>query len=601
MKKLLFAITAILSLGVSAQYNQSLDCFNSSTSSKKRPNDYEHLSAPDSLGNRIQLKMPKILQKSLSAAEIPYPIIFIHGLNSYSKTWDNTTDWMDLQYGLTYGGRMDYCLNFDDNDRYANTYFYPFPGADIAAFSSTLINGDYYYLNFDVGYNGSFHPDWTSFDYVHSDQAAITKQGNALKDAINKVLTKTGKQKVIIFGHSMGGLAAREYLQNPALWQSDGEHHVAKLITTGTPHGGSNSTGFGTEFLLGFDKKSEAIRDLRHYYRFSEEDGVYLYGGLELQDGSMHMNDNITLDGIDFHNVDVNCNGITGEIITGLNQKSIPTNLDYACIIGRCWDCLSGSIFGDGVVGDFQAHLTNYYNLNVNPVFNTFYYNKSGTIEIHGKLTEQNYENMQGLDEPNELELAYGIEVNKTYKGFNTIQPTGGYINDIDYYKFSVSTRSNINVVINDINLSNLKACIVDGSYNIVGDIFSSNGLSSINYTQELNPGNYYFRIFGEPNSTSYLHPYLFRLNQEVIITNVTSEVNSSTIHVFPNPTNNYINIQGVINETAVRIYDLNGKTLINIEIVKDQTIDVSYLKSGLYTIEVATEGKKTTKKVVIN
>ena len=48
----------------------------------------------------------------------------------------------------------------------------------------------------------------------------------------------TNKDKVILFGHSMGGLCAREYLQNSSNWQTDGSHHVAKLITRGTPHGG---------------------------------------------------------------------------------------------------------------------------------------------------------------------------------------------------------------------------------------------------------------------------------------------------------------------------------------------------------------------------
>jgi len=27
----------------------------------------------------------------------------------------------------------------------------------------------------------------------------------------------------------MGGLTARAYIQNPDFWQSDGQHHIAKL------------------------------------------------------------------------------------------------------------------------------------------------------------------------------------------------------------------------------------------------------------------------------------------------------------------------------------------------------------------------------------
>ena len=63
-----------------------------------------------------------------------------------------------------------------------------------------------------------------------------------VKWAIYYVLQLTGRDKVILMGHSMGGLAAREYLQNPSNWQLDGQTHVAKLVTTGTPHGGSNAS-----------------------------------------------------------------------------------------------------------------------------------------------------------------------------------------------------------------------------------------------------------------------------------------------------------------------------------------------------------------------
>ena len=65
--------------------------------SKSRPLDFEYLSAPDSLGIRHQLKTPNTNNKNslIGNIKIPYPIIFIHGLNSNSSTWDNTTNFMD--------------------------------------------------------------------------------------------------------------------------------------------------------------------------------------------------------------------------------------------------------------------------------------------------------------------------------------------------------------------------------------------------------------------------------------------------------------------------------------------------------------------------
>ncbi|MEI6738503.1 MAG: alpha/beta fold hydrolase, partial [Pseudomonadota bacterium] len=40
------------------------------------------------------------------------------------------------------------------------------------------------------------------------------------------MLNVTGKDKIILVGHSMGGLAARQYLQR--LTQPDGKKHVGK-------------------------------------------------------------------------------------------------------------------------------------------------------------------------------------------------------------------------------------------------------------------------------------------------------------------------------------------------------------------------------------
>ena len=185
---------------------------------KQRPADYEYLSAPDSTGKRTLLKTAvSHSEKNVQSNNIklPYPIIFIHGLNSNADTWAATANFMISQYGLAVGGRFDYCLNYDGNNTIANTNFYPTANADIAVFTGTWIAGDFYYVNFDVGNDGVYSPAVLASDQVWSNQSAVAKQGMALRDAIYRVLQLTGREKVILMGHSMGGLAAREYLQNP--------------------------------------------------------------------------------------------------------------------------------------------------------------------------------------------------------------------------------------------------------------------------------------------------------------------------------------------------------------------------------------------------
>ena len=325
---------------------------------KERPIDYENFSISDSFRIRIPLKKPSF--NKTTGILLPYPIIFIHGLNSNSNDcWDVTTNWMDSQFGTNYGGRFDFCLNYDGNYNFANTNFYPTTGADIAIFTPTLSAGDYFYINFDVALDGAVNTT-SSYTYnFKSNQQAVVKQGKAIKWAINRVLQITGRDKVILMGHSMGGLAAREYLQNINNWQSDGKHHVAKLVTTGTPHGGSNASLSILNSLVNIDNQSEAVRDLRTSYYYSGSPGVYLFGGYET---NSVMNDMLAYN---FRNVDVNCNGITSEYVTGLNQKNRPVDLDYSCIIGTA-NILNG---GDYVVDNEMADINNYYSNTTTNVF----------------------------------------------------------------------------------------------------------------------------------------------------------------------------------------------------------------------------------------
>ena len=56
---------------------------------------------------------------------------------------------------------------------------------------------------------------------------------------IDEVLAATGATRLILVGHSMGGLVARAYLRR------HGAARVLRLVTLGTPHGGSELARFG--------------------------------------------------------------------------------------------------------------------------------------------------------------------------------------------------------------------------------------------------------------------------------------------------------------------------------------------------------------------
>lgn len=557
--------------------------------SLSRPADFEYLSAPDSNGVRTPRRFP-ISTKSTSDTKLPYPIIFIHGLVGSSSSWDKMAGFLIDNYGLTDGGLMNYCLNYDGDNSKANTFFAPIPGADLEWWNTDFIKGDFYRLNFDVGIDGSINPNGSEFD-CWSNQQAIVKQGIAVKWAIYDVLEKTGCDKVILMGHSMGGLSAREYIQNPHLWQSDGQHHVAKLVTTGTPHGGSNLTDFGigiSEIFQGINEKMDATRDLRTKYRFSQDSGVYLFGGVE----SNNTIRNSLLS--DYYNVDVNCNGVYGETILGLNQKDLPQDIDISCIVGDCPDCfLDATEFGDGVVSGYSANLNNFYDL---PYLNLFYSYSSNLIQSHKKLPNQIYENMQGLDEPNNYFFAYEIQLNKTYTGFTTIQSeTNPSSFDFDLFKFKLSERKTINVIVDEIKVSDLMINILDGSNNLVGSSNVSNGNSILNFHIELNAGNYFLEISASPPPSDYPFSYNFKIDSENNnYTDVSNFIKENNIIIYPNPTNDIFTIRfsnnGLSNSEFI-ITDQIGRVLKGGKIQNNLTeIDISNFETGIYFLRIGSQ-----------
>lgn len=553
---------------------------------KYRPADYEYLSAPDSLGIRHQILMPNLSNRSVNAIpKLPYPIIFIHGLDSGAHVWGNEGDTNDMtdvltSYGLNFGGRFDFNLNDDNNNLTSNKIFYPNSGSDIAQYYTSVINADFYFLNFAVGSDGSYNPSNLSSLNVLSNEAAIAKQGVALAKAIQQVINITGRDKVILFGHSMGGLCAREYLQNPQNWtEPNVNHHIAKLITTGTPHGGYTGANF---IFTGINSSSEAYRDLRTEYS-NNNLGAFLFGGTE-------SSSNI---GTSYYNNDINCNGINndGTTIIGLNSKSLPTNeVDFAYIMGNCDGCLlsQGLIPGDGVVRLINANLSNFTTNTLPSPKNEFIYTASAITEIHSVLPKAITVNMQALDEPNQLWLAYGVDYGITYKGFIYNQPVNGYQFDYDDYKFTVTNSSIVNILINNITSTTLFARIFDINGVQIGTTYSGNSTNPINISQILSPGNYFLQIYGTPVDISIIKSYNFNLSTTLTSENFT---NQNSIKTYPNPFTNQLTIEANEPIIKVEIYNLLGQLVKSITTENPNNslfnLDMSEISTGNYIAKI--------------
>ena len=419
-----------------------------------------------------------------SGRKLPYPIIFVHGLTGSDETWYEFASYLQTQYGLSAhtlkysnapggkagdGSRLDFDLNYDNN----------LSSSDARSDYADLVNeqrlgdNDMYIINFDTG--------------IQSNQSAVHKQGLAVRDAVRHVRNVTGADKVILMGHSMGGLAARDYIQNTRKWQSDGQHHVAKLVTVGTPHGGSDGSLGPLVWTDSIDELSEAVRDLRYFYS-SGYSGAYLFGGYENRNA-------ITGKLLNFKNVDVDCNGRTGDYVEGLNRKpSIVTNLAYATVIGAGINTLPNGVNGDGVVELDRADLTKYYTVTQD----AFYVSKlttSTVFEIHRALCKNYpYQNLQALDEPGTNFLAYEIRPGNVYSGFFSPQANTS-LRDVDRYKVYVSEKGIFSVATSALPSYAVTCQIIDENGVDYGSRYSANG-SAIRFTANVPRAGWYYLSF---------------------------------------------------------------------------------------------------------
>ena len=467
----------------------------------------------------------------------PYPIIFVHGLTGSDETFEDTmTEFSNI---LDWGpiNVFDVILNADNNNKSAvlaedvkwedwqhddnsinvgRRSFLKNPETN--QFDDGWLNSDsrLFAINFKEervrGASGLFSG---------SNQSAIYKQGFALSQMIREVLEFTNSEKVIMIGHSMGGLAIREYLQrienNSKRWWVDPNtssgHKVARVVTIGTPHLGSNSGFDPTKRSLVPDRNFEALRDLKYLYQAYPNPscnnldavGIYLFGGNE---ACLTNPDN---ENNPFENVDINCNGIVNDDIIGLNcgtsfnpDLPLPTDILYTWIMSDCkrGESSASLITGipNGIKGDGAVLLEKQWlHENNVPVPEGAAY----TLLLNIKHTDEKSAYsaiIQGLDEPNFPQFAYKIETKKEYQSIPTVQPDESTTDD-DWYKFhfdggliSISLTP-VTEIAGRIDLYTEQPVDSSTNYSSIFLDFDGTEQVSLSPTQTFDSGVYYLRI----------------------------------------------------------------------------------------------------------
>jgi len=535
---------------------------------------------------KVRYTPTAIVHGSYNSMHLPYPIIFIHGLIGSAESWTNFRNFA-VQEGWSYGGKLTFCLNEDyDNNTEDITSS---NSKEIKSFiPSNLPPADFYCITFNTDTDGTTYSSDTATKTL-SSSAAIIKGGKAIGMAINAVLKATGKKKVILFCHSMGGLNARAYIQYPEFWQADGQHHIAKLTTSGTPHGGSNVWGGPIlDYEEEVDEQSDAVRDTRTTYSNSGAPGVFLFGGIE---NATVMNDSHFFN---FHSFDVNCNGKIGDTIVGLNQRPMPADIDYTCIVSHYNVDITDSC-GDYLVLCQNANIKNFYPSLISETFmvDTFH-------DYMPSLIQADY---LGLDEPDVPGLSYKVDTNIVYNGYITIQaPDARYKRDFDNYSFTVDQQGMANVHIGFIPVDTFGFAVTDLSNGSI--IFADSTIGDTSLTSPsffLPPGNYNLKIWGDPNDISWKSSYDFiiKFKPNGIQTNLITYNDDNSLNIFPNPVNNILTIK-TFQRSNINIYNIQGQLMKTIAVKEGKTtLTVCELPSGIYYVRSETANGVTVRKFI--
>ena len=407
-------------------------------------------------------------------AAAPYPLVLVHGLLSSDQMWVDSGLVAHLNaLGFSNGGVFQFTLG--QTDRLSDVSI-----EEETVWSST---GDVWRVNFASPADSA------------SNVAAIYLQAQALKLAIGRIKVLTGAQKVVLIGHSMGGLAAAAYVGGdpngngvPDLYGGD----VAKLITLGTPFGGAalaNLLGlFGS--VPGLDT-SNAIRDLSK--DSINHRNVFVFGGYESEVSPL------------FVSRDVNANrAIDAYRIPGIKEGSLgapwPAAVDYFALIGD-W---VGS--GDCVVVAADQYLSNLQQTKV-------IHAGHGPCSFCGEAASFDAI-VEALDEPSASTRAWSLRTNSSTKGFLTRHDQAG--TDVDTYALQLVGAGSLAVTLSGISVpgTTLRVLNANGSLACAAcSASASTGSKTISLSVAASsPATYYVEVSGavqpsDPGFATLLDP----------------------------------------------------------------------------------------------
>ena len=114
----------------------------------------------------------------------------------------------------------------------------------------------------------------------------------------------------------------------------------------------------------------------------------------------------------------------------------------------------------------------------------------------------------------------------------------------------------------------------------------------SIGTTYFIKVSNYY------TSTTSNTFTICVQNNTTTATTNTSA---LSTIQLFPNPTQNVLNVSNITTSTRVELIELNGKTLLTEMISSETQLDLGNYSAGVYILKLTVDGVTENRRVVLS
>lgn len=90
------------------------------------------------------------------------------------------------------------------------------------------------------------------------------------------------------------------------------------------------------------------------------------------------------------------------------------------------------------------------------------------------------------------------------------------------------------------------------------------------------------------------------RSNKKSFTSTGITQNSLSKLKVYPNPANDVLNIKGIENQTSIRLFNIVGELVLQLEADSDITMDASGLTAGVYSLVTESKNSKSVNRIVI-